>query len=1260
MHNGLHLLDNEPLVECSRNGANYLRRSLVLGNYIGSPNAPDDPNNRIYDGGGIKDFAFNGSKDAKVEVDRTVVRTFGYQSITGYKDFINTVRINHLIVTGQMDTEHVKDVYIGDPLISLNSGNVGDNAFDIGFAMQRGNFSNVAFIWDEVPNPSISQTEHEGGEFALIACPGEQGATKGNVTIEDYLDLRVGNLAVEKESRFKDSLYLTGDNFNITVNNETHDVEQNVLWDIEGDETHEVAGNLKLDIETNYDVEVAGNSTWDIEGNALFEVLGNETHDVEGDLKLDIEGDHTVEVAGDILVTGSNETHNISQDVLWDIEGDETHDIEGGLTQNVAGAVLITGDSITLTSNNETHNVAVDLNYDVEGNVLWDIEGGETHNVNQSVLWDIEQNETHEVAGNLKFDVETNYTVEVAGDETHTVVGDITFGGDEIDFNSRIFDVHTTEQIQLISDKEVIIKSLDPAKDFELRSNKDLILTAVNQVLITGNEGVEITASGDSSITYSGASHLFQVDNADEYDLNSYAEAALQIRNSNTSANQPHALAHFRLDKNGGDGYLGFIAGASANKQEFVLGEQGDEWMRIDTDGNVGVGTNVPVALANQTSLTVNGSQVGRVDLQRNGATKGKLYADSDSFTIDTSASTPLHLATNGADRLTVEAGGNVSVANKFTVGGDLVVNGTTTTVNSTTLQIDDINIELAHSPNGSSVGDASVNGGGITLVSSDGDKTILWQNDNKAWEFSEHVMPSGDNLFDLGKSNQQWRNLYIDGTANIDSLVADTADINGGTVDAITSLTAAGNLDIGAHNFRANSLTADGLTQGRVVFAGANGLLSNDADLTFSGSTLSATNMTSSGTVTYGSLSDGAITITAFQSTLTNGAALVPTSAAVKAYVDAQVTAQDLDFKGDTGGALAIDLDSETLTIAGGTGLASVGSGNTVTLNIDSTVVTKAGTQTLTNKTLTTPTIGDFTNATHDHSNAANGGGIAQAAVTAHEGALSINQAQIPDFGGPYMLASANPTPGAHSHEMGDITGLSAALGGKVDDSQVLTNVPAGAVFTDTQNTYSSGDFSFSGLSDTTITSPAVNQILEYNGSAWVNADPTTAGVTPGGSDTHIQFNDSSALGGSADLTWDGTVLAIGAATAPGEGNSLLEVSGDIVAVGDVFANGTTSDMNLKENIGRISNPLQKIKRLNGFTFDWNEDYGLHDRFKGEKQVGVSAQDVEEVMPELVVNRPNGSKAVKYDQMIPLLIEGMKEQQKQIASLESRLNKKK
>lgn len=71
-----------------------------------------------------------------------------------------------------------------------------------------------------------------------------------------------------------------------------------------------------------------------------------------------------------------------------------------------------------------------------------------------------------------------------------------------------------------------------------------------------------------------------------------------------------------------------------------------------------------------------------------------------------------------------------------------------------------------------------------------------------------------------------------------------------GGVLSGITGLTAGGDLDIGTHAFRAQTLLADGLTSGRVVFAGTNGLLSDDADLTFSSDTLSATKISSSGNI--------------------------------------------------------------------------------------------------------------------------------------------------------------------------------------------------------------------------------------------------------------------------------------------------------------------------------------------------------------------------------------------------------------------------
>ena len=87
------------------------------------------------------------------------------------------------------------------------------------------------------------------------------------------------------------------------------------------------------------------------------------------------------------------------------------------------------------------------------------------------------------------------------------------------------------------------------------------------------------------------------------------------------------------------------------------------------------------------------------------------------------------------------------------------------------------------------------------------------------------------------------------------------------------------------------------------------------------------------------------------------DSATKLATQQSIKAFVEAQVTAEDLDITTDSG-TIAIDLDSETLTVAGGTGIDTTGSGNTITVAIDSTVATLTGTQTLTNKTLTSPTI--------------------------------------------------------------------------------------------------------------------------------------------------------------------------------------------------------------------------------------------------------------------------------------------------------------
>jgi hypothetical protein len=120
-------------------------------------------------------------------------------------------------------------------------------------------------------------------------------------------------------------------------------------------------------------------------------------------------------------------------------------------------------------------------------------------------------------------------------------------------------------------------------------------------------------------------------------------------------------------------------------------------------------------------------------------------------------------------------------------------------------------------------------------------------------------------------------------------------------------------------------------------------------------------------GTVTLDGLVIGSATsITDVDTDLTSVSASDNTLAsakAIKTYVDAQVTVQDLDFIGDTGGAQSIDLDSQSLTLTGGTGIDTTGSAQTMTFAIDSTVATLTGSQTLTNKILTTPVISTISN---------------------------------------------------------------------------------------------------------------------------------------------------------------------------------------------------------------------------------------------------------------------------------------------------------
>ncbi len=124
---------------------------------------------------------------------------------------------------------------------------------------------------------------------------------------------------------------------------------------------------------------------------------------------------------------------------------------------------------------------------------------------------------------------------------------------------------------------------------------------------------------------------------------------------------------------------------------------------------------------------------------------------------------------------------------------------------------------------------------------------------------------------------------------------------------------------------------------------------------------------------------------------------------------------------------------------------------------------------------------------------------------------------------------------------------------------------------------------------------------------------------------------------------------------------NGNISMSGDLSIVGNLTVAGTfsnPSDIRYKKNIYPIENAIEKLKKLGGFYYDWKRAEFPKKKFSGRRQVGVIAQDVEKVLPEVVHTDENGYKSVAYDKLTALLIEAVKTQQEQLEEQQKALDK--
>jgi len=154
-------------------------------------------------------------------------------------------------------------------------------------------------------------------------------------------------------------------------------------------------------------------------------------------------------------------------------------------------------------------------------------------------------------------------------------------------------------------------------------------------------------------------------------------------------------------------------------------------------------------------------------------------------------------------------------------------------------------------------------------------------------------------------------------------------------------------------------------------------------------------------------------------------------------------------------------------------------------------------------------------------------------------------------------------------------------------------------------------------------------SQFLKADGS--VDSTSYSTGTPPGGNNGNVQYKSGSSFAGSGNLTFDGTNLSCG---------------GDIIA----FA----SDERLKNNIEPITNAVDRVLQLRGFTYNFNEIGEGLGFDTSLRHAGVSAQEVQAVLPEAVCPAPANDEylTVKYDKLVPLLIEAIKELKEEIKEL--------
>ena len=1043
----------------------------------------------------------------------------------------------NLTVNGTTTTVDSTTTQVADPLLLLSRGATGSGGVDAGLVIERGDDDNVAVMWDESED-----------EFVVAVTSSEDGTTAGNVTITSYANFQAATVTAS-------ALSLTGtlDIDNIRIDGNTiSSTDTNGAINLTPNGTGEVvAATLTVSDLTDNRVVVAGTSGA-LEGDANFTYDGTDltvNSAIVGDLT-----DNRIVVAGtsgaleddanltwdgsDMGVTGGlNVTGDLAVDNIA-INGNtvSSTDTNGAinLTPNGTGEVV----AATLTVSDLTDNRLVvagtsgaledDANLTFDGTTLAataavDITGDldvDNININGNTIISTDTNGAINLTPNGTGEVvASTLTVSDLTDNRVVIAGtsgaleddaNFTYDGTDLTVNSAI--------VSDLTDNRVVIAGTSGALEDDSNFTFDgtaLALTAgmditgdldVDNININGNTIISTDTNGDINLTPNGTGDVV-VSTIEVSDLTSgrivTAGTAGALEDSSTllwdgtDLTAGSAIISDLTDNRvviaGTSGALEDDANFTFNGSILALTAAMDITGDLDVD-NININGNAITSTDTNGAVTVTPNGTGTIDL---GGT---------STVVNINGTTGSSGTGNGA--LVVDGGAgiaeNLNVGGNIVVTGNLTVDGTTTTVNSVTTQVVDPIFQI---------------GGGA-------DGAALSADDNKDRGMSAKYHTGSE------EKTAFWG--FVDSTGNW-TFVPD-ATITGEVVSG-----SKGTLDVG-------SILNANLTDNRVVIAGTNGVLEDDANFTYDGTDLTVNS------AIVGDLTDNRVVISGTSGALEDDANFTydGTDLTVNSAIVSDLTDNRIVVAG-TSGALEDDAnltwDGSDMGVTGGLNV-------TGDLAVDNIAIN--------GNTISSTDTNGAINLTP------NGTGEVVAA-TATVSDLTDNRVVIAGTSGA-LEDDANFT-----YDGTDLT-VNSAIVGDLTDNRVVIAGTSGALEDDANFTFNGTTLALTAAMD--ITGDLDVDNININGNTIISTDTNgDINLTPNGTgevvastltvsdltdNRLVVAGTSGALEDDANLTWSGTALAVtGGVDVTGD----LDVDNININGNTIISTDTNGDVNITPN---------------------------------------------------------------------------------------------